>query len=213
MKREPPQPPFQLFLPRQVQVVSASSGARSKQHPRADLTCQVLNQHGIRPLKWDRTGVVMESGAHDDYIVKVDGSGRLSKRTRTHLRPVQILDDTRPPLMPEPAVIRTPSTQPDNPAPPAPPMPPPAGTPRRRIEAPGTPPPPAQPEVPTAEAAPPDATAPTADTSAPPGPPPTPPAPAATQPADAPAAPQPALRRSTRVRAAPRRLIQNCALH
>ncbi|MEE3092336.1 MAG: hypothetical protein VX326_08705, partial [Pseudomonadota bacterium] len=69
MRREPPRPPFQLFLPRQVQVVSASSGARSKQHPRADLTCQVLNQHGIRPLKWDRTGVVMELGAHDDYVV------------------------------------------------------------------------------------------------------------------------------------------------
>ena len=61
MRQEPPRPPFQLFLPRQVTVVSASTGARNKQsHPRADLSCQVLNQHGIRPLRLDKTGTVME---------------------------------------------------------------------------------------------------------------------------------------------------------
>ena len=43
----------------------------------------------------------MESGAHDDYVVKVDGSGRLSKRTRAHLRPIQVFDSVRPQQMPE----------------------------------------------------------------------------------------------------------------
>ena len=37
--------------------------------------------------------MVVEAGSHDSYNVRVDGSGRLSKRNRTHLKPVQALDD------------------------------------------------------------------------------------------------------------------------
>ena len=48
---------------------------------------------------WEKTGTVMEMGDHNDYVIKVDGSGRLSKRTRTHLRPIQTYDDAAPPRM------------------------------------------------------------------------------------------------------------------
>ena len=28
------------------------------------------NQHGNQPLRWEKTGTVMELGAHDDYVVR-----------------------------------------------------------------------------------------------------------------------------------------------
>ena len=36
------------------------------------------NQQGHHPTKWDRSGTVVESTGHDQYRVKVDGSGRLT---------------------------------------------------------------------------------------------------------------------------------------
>ena len=44
------------------------------------------NQQGTSPTKWDRSGIVMESPGHDQYLVKVDGSGRLTLRNRRFLR-------------------------------------------------------------------------------------------------------------------------------
>ena len=44
------------------------------------------NQHGTSPTKWDRSGIVVESLGHDQYRVKVDGSGRLTLRNRRFLR-------------------------------------------------------------------------------------------------------------------------------
>ena len=44
------------------------------------------NQQGPSPNKWDRSGVVVESLGHDQYRVKVDGSGRLTLRNRRFLR-------------------------------------------------------------------------------------------------------------------------------
>lgn len=44
------------------------------------------NQHGPNPTKWDRSGLVVESLGHDQYRVKVDGSGRLTLRNRRFLR-------------------------------------------------------------------------------------------------------------------------------
>ena len=43
------------------------------------------NQQGPCPNKWDRSGVVVESPSHDQYRVKVDGSGRLTLRNRRFL--------------------------------------------------------------------------------------------------------------------------------
>ena len=44
------------------------------------------NQTGPSANKWDRTGIVIETLDHDQYWVKVDGSGRLTRRNRRFLR-------------------------------------------------------------------------------------------------------------------------------
>ena len=46
----------------------------------------IQNQQGTSPNKWDRSGIVVESSGHDQYQVKVDGSGRLTSRNRRFLR-------------------------------------------------------------------------------------------------------------------------------
>ena len=48
--------------------------------------CFVQNQTGTSPNKWDRTGVVTEVNPHDQYTIKIDGSGRLTTRNRKYLR-------------------------------------------------------------------------------------------------------------------------------
>ena len=51
--------------------------------------CFIQNQTGPHPKKWDRTGVVMEVNPHDQYVIRVDGSGRLTARNRKYLRKFQ----------------------------------------------------------------------------------------------------------------------------
>lgn len=46
----------------------------------------IQNQTGNTPKKWDRTGVVVEALPHDQYVIKVDGSGRLTTRNRRFIR-------------------------------------------------------------------------------------------------------------------------------
>ena len=46
----------------------------------------VQNQVGNHPSRWDITGVVVELKDHDQYVVRVDGSGRLTLRNRRFLR-------------------------------------------------------------------------------------------------------------------------------
>ena len=46
----------------------------------------IQNQVGNHPLKWDKSGIVVEVKQHDQYNVKVDGSGRLTLRNRKFLR-------------------------------------------------------------------------------------------------------------------------------
>ena len=46
----------------------------------------VQNQVGNRPLKWDKSGTIVEVKQYDQYNVKMDGSGRLSLRNRQFLR-------------------------------------------------------------------------------------------------------------------------------
>ena len=47
-----------------------------------------------RSKKWDRQGIVVSTGDHDQYIVKVTGTGRLTLRNRQFLRKFQIPKDT-----------------------------------------------------------------------------------------------------------------------
>ena len=46
----------------------------------------VQNQTGANPNKWDKSGTVMEVMQNDQYLIKIDGSGRLTRRNRRFLR-------------------------------------------------------------------------------------------------------------------------------
>ena len=48
--------------------------------------CYIQNQNGNNPKRWDRSGTVVESRGHDSYTLKVDGTGRLTRRNRRFLR-------------------------------------------------------------------------------------------------------------------------------
>ena len=64
---------------------------------------RIQNQTGPFPTKWDKTGIVIEVRQFDQYVIRVDGSGRMTLRNRKFLRkyiPVVL----RPPL----AVIPSP---------------------------------------------------------------------------------------------------------
>ena len=69
----------------------------SKAHPLHPLALgdivQVQNQAGTHPNKWDKSGTIVEVQAHDAYLIKFDGSGRISKRNRRFLRPIIPFND------------------------------------------------------------------------------------------------------------------------
>ena len=46
---------------------------------------QIQNQRGPSPLKWNKSGVILERKDFDQYLVKIDGSGCVSLRNRKFL--------------------------------------------------------------------------------------------------------------------------------
>lgn len=87
---------------------------------------RIQNQSGPNPTKWDKTGVVIEVRQFDQYVTRMDGSGRATLRNRKFLRkydPVQlpparrnITDDLRylptPHLRPRPQPCEAPTQSP-----------------------------------------------------------------------------------------------------
>ncbi|CAG2245993.1 unnamed protein product [Mytilus edulis] len=47
---------------------------------------RIQNQIGANPLKWDKTGQVIEVRQFDQYVIRVDGSGRVTLRNRKFIR-------------------------------------------------------------------------------------------------------------------------------
>ena len=47
---------------------------------------RIQNQTGPQPNKWDKTGRVVKVRQFDQYVVRVDGSGRMTLRNRKFLR-------------------------------------------------------------------------------------------------------------------------------
>lgn len=75
---------------------------------------RIQNQIGNNPRKWDKTGLVVEVRQFDQYLIRVDGSGRTTLRNRKFIRkyvPVHAL--------PSPTSIRTPTTSLSSPLTPA----------------------------------------------------------------------------------------------
>ena len=70
---------------------------------------RIQNQRGSHPTKWDRTGIVVEVRQFDQYIIRVDGSGRVTLRNRKFLRKY-IPVVTREPLimLPSPVIPHRP---------------------------------------------------------------------------------------------------------
>ena len=46
----------------------------------------VQNQTGPKPLRWERTGVIVQTLPNQQYYIKMDGSGRLTLRNRKFLK-------------------------------------------------------------------------------------------------------------------------------
>ena len=49
---------------------------------------QIQNQKGTDPKRWNKSGKVIERLDYDQYLVKVDGGGRLTRRNRRFLRKI-----------------------------------------------------------------------------------------------------------------------------
>jgi hypothetical protein len=47
---------------------------------------RIQNQVGANHIKWDKSGIVIEVRQFDQYVVRVDGSGRATVRNRKFLR-------------------------------------------------------------------------------------------------------------------------------
>ena len=47
---------------------------------------RIQNQMGNHPRRWDKTGVVIEVRQYHQYVIRVDGSGRVTTRNRKFLR-------------------------------------------------------------------------------------------------------------------------------
>ena len=59
---------------------------KSLQPLRVGNRCFIQNQTGQHKRRWDRCGLVVEVLPHDKYVIKVDGSNRLTTRNRRFLR-------------------------------------------------------------------------------------------------------------------------------
>ena len=57
---------------------------------------RIQNQIGNAPRKWDKTGVVVEVRQHNQYLVKTDGSNRVTLRNRKFLRRFEPMVSPKP---------------------------------------------------------------------------------------------------------------------
>ena len=49
---------------------------------------QIQNQRGIDPKRWCKSGKIVEKLDFNQYLVKVDGGGRLTRRNRRFLKKI-----------------------------------------------------------------------------------------------------------------------------
>ena len=70
-----------------AKVKAYHDASPTKQYDEISIGTHVICQN-MHNKRWDRTGVIMDIPKHRQYIIKMDGSGRLSLRNRIHIRPV-----------------------------------------------------------------------------------------------------------------------------
>ena len=49
---------------------------------------QIQNQRGNDPKRWNKSGKIVKKLDYDQYLVKVDGGGRLTRRNRRFLKKI-----------------------------------------------------------------------------------------------------------------------------
>ena len=49
---------------------------------------QIQNQRGNNPKRWNKSGKIIEKLDFDQYLVKVDGGGRITRRNRRFLKKI-----------------------------------------------------------------------------------------------------------------------------
>ena len=82
-----------------------SAGSRQQKPLRVGHEVAIQNLAGNYPLKWDRTGLVIEVLGNDQYQVKVDGTGRVTLRNRKHLKPIGYKEPADPfPMVTAPTI-------------------------------------------------------------------------------------------------------------
>ena len=88
---------------RHVKMAEQLSKGTKQLPPLQEGDCVVIqDQTGNTPKRWSKTGKILEALGYDSYLVKVDGSNRLTKRNRQFLRcykPFQV-DNDSPTLLP-----------------------------------------------------------------------------------------------------------------
>lgn len=60
---------------------------------------RIQNQTGPNPTKWDKTGAIIEVRQFDQYVVRVDGSGRDTLCNRRFLRKFSAVKSSTPRLV------------------------------------------------------------------------------------------------------------------
>merc|ERR1712082_168597 len=65
-----------------------SVGTKKLQDLKVGDMVQIQNQRGNNPRRWNKSGKVVEKLDHDQYLVKVDGGGRITRRNRRFLKKI-----------------------------------------------------------------------------------------------------------------------------
>ena len=78
-------------------------------------TVFVQNQSGNHPRRFERTGIIVEVLQHDQYQVRMDGSGRISLRNRKFLRKFTPTPRANPAIPASPASLPKPVHMPAKP--------------------------------------------------------------------------------------------------
>ena len=73
----------------------------------------IQNQVGPNPRKWERTGTIVECKDHDQYAVKVDGTGRVSLRNRKFLRKLKPIPGPSSSPVSDPVITTLPTREPE----------------------------------------------------------------------------------------------------
>jgi len=83
---------------RHLKIAERLTEHTKRLHPlRVGDRVRVQNQTGPHSNRWEKTGTIIEVKQHDQYVVRIDGSGRVTLRNRKFLRSYVPVCETRTP--------------------------------------------------------------------------------------------------------------------